>query len=103
MTTHDAADTLHSATPALLPPRDATELYEWEHHNGLATREFVGTVRDAAGFTIRVEGIQRDNGTAARRISIEPGEHRPGLLETEAARQLAAAVIAATNEIDILR
>lgn len=104
MNTHDAADTLHTETEIAIPePADATELFEWQRQAGLATREFVGTVRDAGGFTIRVEGIQRENGTCVRRISIERGATDPGLLGTEVARQFAAAVIAAAQEIDFAR
>ncbi|MGB3352595.1 MAG: hypothetical protein WBB00_07460 [Mycobacterium sp.] len=89
------------ATPGLLPPADATELFAWESHDdGLATREFVGAVREAAGFTVRVEGVQRENGTCTRRISIEQTGIRSGLLETEAARQLAAAIASSAYEID---
>ncbi|MCZ0732313.1 hypothetical protein [Mycolicibacterium iranicum] len=102
MTTQSAAD---AAPAAILPPADAREVFEWHrHHDGLADREFVGSAREAAGFVVRVEGIQRQNGSCTRRISIEPSENpRAYLLEAAAADQLAAAITAATAEIAALR
>lgn len=102
MTTTDAAGQLNPAT--VLPPADASELFDWHHPAaGLATREFVGTVRTAvAGFRVTIEGEQRANGTCRRWLTID-AEQRGELLEPEIARQFAAAITAAADEIDALR
>ena len=89
------------------PPRpfDATVLGEWTAGTAtadLAVREFVGTVREASGFTISVLGAQRENGTTLRRVTIEPPD-ASGLLEAEAVRQLSAMLRDAADEIDRLR
>lgn len=85
------------------PPPDTTELYPWlRTGDGLAEREFVGTVREAAGFTVSIEGVQRANGSTRRWVVVE--RVRPaGRLEPELARQLAAAVSAAAAEIEASR
>ncbi|GEM_PF-6207347 len=102
MTTTDAAEQLPTAT--VLPPADASELFDWHHPTtGLATREFVGTVRTAVGgFRVTIEGEQRANGTCRRWLTIEV-EQRGELLEPEIARQYAAAITAAADEIEHLR
>lgn len=101
MTTQNAADAAHAAT---LPPADAREVFDWHDRDGLAAREFVGSAREAAGYVVRVEGVQLANGACTRRISIEPsGRRRAYLLETPAVRQLAAAINATADEIDSLR
>ncbi|GAB4603168.1 hypothetical protein [Mycobacterium avium] len=33
-------------------------------------REFVGTERQAAGFTVSIEGVQRENGMCRRSASV---------------------------------
>jgi hypothetical protein len=93
------------------PPVDATELHGWTHYSGsdLAARAFVGTVREASGFAIRVEGVQRANGTIRRHVSIDTSEVRPDrltghvVLEVEAVRQLVAMLRDAADEIERLR
>lgn len=86
-------------------PPDATEVYGWTaHRDGLAARAFDATVRECAGYRIRVHGVQRENGTCRRWVVIEAG---PGadeeMLEPEAVRQLAAALTAAADEIEARR
>lgn len=86
---------------------DATEVYGWTtstHPDGLAARVFDATVRECAGFRIRVHGLQRANGSCRRWATVEP---QPGadeeMLEPEAVRQLAAALMAAADEIEARR
>jgi hypothetical protein len=91
--------------PAALPPRppDATEVLGWTQHGpDLARRPFTGAVREVAGFTVRIEGIQRENGTCRRRVTVKAGSPETRL-EPEVVRQLAAALIAAANEIEARR
>ncbi|BBY77001.1 hypothetical protein MPRF_39000 [Mycolicibacterium parafortuitum] len=90
-----AAATMH-------PPADAFRVFDWEHHDGLSTREFVGRTREAAGFLVTVEGVQRSNDTCRRWLTIE-APNRGELLDPEIARQLTAAINAAADEIDALR
>jgi len=82
-------------------PSDATQVHGWlEAGDGLATRLFNGTVREAARFSIRVRGLQRDNGTCRRWVVVETESGLGAPLEPEAGRQLAAALSAAADEIE---
>jgi integrase len=52
-----------TTTPDIPAPPDATEVFAWtQHAPDLARRPFTGAVREVAGFTVRIEGFQRDNG-----------------------------------------
>lgn len=104
MTTDSATSTPNTPTPP-----DATEVFGWvQRGNRLATRAFAGKVQQAAGFTVRVEGVQRENHTCTRWVTIGPrNEPAPAwsgsphdLMEPQAARQLAAALVAAADEIE---
>jgi hypothetical protein len=89
-----------STSPA---PPDATGVRDWTQRAGVPTRLFDGNVREAFGFTVRVGSLQRDNGTCNRWLTVET-DFRFGVpMESEAARQLAAALSAAADEIDIRR
>ncbi|WP_249025852.1 hypothetical protein [Mycobacterium europaeum] len=92
-------------TQNVTAPPDATEVYGWAaHRDGLAARVFDATVRECAGFAIRVHGQQRSNSTCRRWVTVDT---RPGadeeMLEPEAVRQLAAALVAAADEIEARR
>jgi hypothetical protein len=70
-------------------PPDATELFDWlQHGPDLARRPFTGTVREVAGFVVRIEGIQRDNQRCTRQVVVD-AESVETRMESEAVRQLA--------------
>lgn len=85
-------------------PPDAIEVHDWSHvGDGLPTRVFAGTIREASGFTVRVAGLQRINSTCRRWITVET-DSLPGTpLKPQRARQLAAALIAVADEIETRR
>ncbi len=84
-------------------PSDATELFAWTQHGpDLARRPFTGTVREVAGFMVRIEGIQRQNGRSLRRVTVEAASLETQLCP-EAVRQFASALVAAVDEIEARR
>jgi hypothetical protein len=90
-------------TPDIPSPPEATEVFGWtQHRQDLATRTFCGAVREAARFTVRIEGFQRENRTCQRWLVVDAPSLQTGL-EPEAARQLAAALVAAADEIEARR
>ncbi|WP_247600179.1 hypothetical protein [Mycobacterium intracellulare] len=93
-----SVDTLNVAAPP-----DAAQVHDWiQRGNSLPTRAFDGTVREASGFTVRVGGLQRANGTCKRWLTVNT-ESLLGLpLEPEAVRQLAAALTAAADELELI-
>ena len=57
---------------AVAPPPDAIEVSDWKQHGpDLATRMFTGSAREAASFTVCIGGIQRQNKTCRRWVTIE--------------------------------
>jgi hypothetical protein len=64
----------------------------------LAKRQFTGTVREVAGFAVRIEGVQRENRTCERQVVVE-ADSLSTRLDPEAVRQLASALTAAAAEI----
>ena len=93
-----------STTQDIAPPPDATEVSDWRQHApDLATRMFTGSTREAAGFTVCIGGIQRQNKSCRRWVTIEAAKSITALLEPEAVRQLAAALSAAVDEIEVAR
>lgn len=71
----------------------------WAQHGpALARRPLTGTVREVAGFTVRIEGIQRENRACSRQVVVEAASLCTRL-ELEAVRQLASALTAAVDEI----
>lgn len=88
------------ANPEIPAPPDATQVFGWAQHGpDLARRPFTGVVREAAGFAVRIEGIQRENGTCLRRVVLEAPSIETRL-DGEAVRQLTSALAAAADEID---
>lgn len=97
--------TLSDVVVNVSAPPDAAMVHDWIQRGAddLATRAFDGTVRQAAGFTVAVGGVQRQNGTCRRWVTVE-GERPVGaVLEPELVRQLAAALVAAADEIETRR
>lgn len=100
--------------PDTATPPDATEVHDWLQHrracgswpgSSLPTRLFDGTARQASGFTVLVEGIQYQTGACQRWVTVQAESVQaeslfPDPLEPEAARQLAAALTAAADEIE---
>lgn len=85
-------------------PPDATDMHDWPPlGGGLETRVFAGNTREAAGFTVRVGGLQRSNSTCRRWVVVESTLSIGVPLETEAVRQFAAALVAAADEIEARR
>ena len=90
------------ATEIPAPP-DATELFAWTQHGpDLARRPFTGTVREAVGFVVLIEGVQHETRTCLRRMTVEAASSQTRL-DPEAVRQLASALAAAVDEIEARR
>ncbi len=90
--------------PDIAAPADAIEVSNWRQHGpDLATRTFTGSVREAAGFVVRIGGVQRQNQTCRRWVTVGATVPLGGMLEPEAVRQLAAALTAAVDEIEVAR
>ena len=88
-----------ATVPDIPAPPDATEVFDWTHHGpDLARRPFTGTVREACGFVVVIEGVQRENRTCSRQVTVEV-DSVATRLELEAVRQVAAALTAAADEI----
>jgi hypothetical protein len=95
--------TIAYTVPDVPAPPDATEVSGWTQHGpGLARRPFTGTVREAYGFVVRIEGIQRENQTCLRRVVVDAASMSTRL-NPEAVRQLASALTAAADEIEARR
>jgi hypothetical protein len=89
--------------PDIPAPPDAVEVFDWAWHGpAIAARVLSGSEREAASFTVRIEGEQRENRTCRRWMAVDAGSYRTRL-EPEAARQLAAALTAAADEIEARR
>lgn len=92
-----------ATVPDIPAPPDATELFAWTQHSpDVARRRFTGAVREAGGFAVRIEGVQRQNGRCLRRVTIQAPSPET-TLDTEAVRQLAGALTAAVDEIEARR
>jgi hypothetical protein len=99
-TTTDNAPTTQDITA----PPDATEVSDWRQHGpDLATRMFTGSARESAGFTVRIGGVQRQNKTCRRWVTVEAESALGTPMEAEAVRQLASALSAAVDEIEVAR
>jgi hypothetical protein len=106
MTTQPDNTNLTPSSDALsvAAPPDATEVQEWlQHGQGLATRVFDGTVREAVGFKVGIGGVQRQNGSCQRWVTAEAGSLLGGPFERELVRQLAAVLTASADEIERYR
>jgi hypothetical protein len=89
--------------PDIPAPPDATEIFDWTQHGpDVARRPFTGTVREAYGFSVRIEGIQRENRECLRRVVVD-AQSLSTQLCPEAVRQLASALTAAVDEIEARR
>jgi hypothetical protein len=98
VTTYSVADEQSIPTPP-----DATEVLDWAQHGpDLARRPFTGTVHEVAGFQVRIEGIQRQNGTCLRRVVVAADSLETQLCP-QAVRQVASALVAAVEEIEARR
>jgi hypothetical protein len=88
--------------PDVPAPPVVTHVHDWPHRSdALPICVFDGTTRQAAGFTIRIGGQQRSNGT--RWVAVEAVQPVSALLEPEAVRELAAALVVAADEIEARR
>jgi hypothetical protein len=79
-------------------PAEATEISGWEtghYADGRWVRVFTGTVRKVGAIEIRIFGEQCGDGTVKREVNIYDE-----YLNTAEARLLAAALVAAADEID---
>jgi hypothetical protein len=96
-------DNATTTPPDIAAPPDALEVSAWRQHGqDLATRMFTGSVREAAGFVVRIAGVQRQNQTCRRWVTVE-SPTSSGPLEPEAVRQLAAVLNASSDEIERLK
>ena len=100
MTSPLATQARTDSQPNVAAPPDATEVFGWTHQgHDLASRTFAGTVRDAAVHRPG-GGVQRQNGTCRRWVTVEAKSPCSGLVEPEVVRQLATALRAAADAIE---
>lgn len=82
------------------PPPEEGHYYPWENiGDDTWTRFFVGTSRKLGDVEVFISGIQSSDGSISRDINVSAGE---GMGATEA-RELAALLIQAADELDRLR
>lgn len=91
----------------LAAPADATAVYHCgERTDGRGwSREFCGTARRVAGVSLDIEGTQFADGAVERMLTVSVDDLPDsigGVLDTDQARQLAAALIEAADELDRL-
>ena len=81
------------------PPEDGRH-WPWEHvGDGVWQRCFVGTVRKVGGLEIAITGVQSTDGLIVRSIRVDDTDD----IDATAARQIAAALIEAVNELEGLQ
>lgn len=94
--TQNTAATYFADVP--LPPEDGHH-YPWEHYgDGNWCRLFVGTRRQAGDAEVSIRGTQSSAGAISRSITIDKSDD----IDPAQARALAAALLAAADEIDCL-
>jgi hypothetical protein len=82
------------------PPPEEGHYYPWENvGDNTWTRFFVGTSRKLGDVEVSISGVQSSDGTISRGITVSAGEDM-GATE---ARQLAALLVEAADEMDRLR
>ena len=83
------------------PPPDEGKHYPWEHNgDGRWMRLFTGTDRKVGSTIVMINGMQHSDGAITRSICID-GETEE--LDPSAARQVAAAMIEAADELERLQ
>jgi hypothetical protein len=80
---------------------DATRVFHWEADGDEWTRHFDGTEHAAGSANVYIAGWQSPDGSAERRVSVGQGDADE--LTADAARQLAALLVEAANELDRLK
>ena len=97
----------------ITPPADAVSTSGWEKHNGTWSRTFEGPARQIGSIEVGIVGTQRADGGVTRRVVIREGGavrlprlafdplSEPGLT-ADTARELAAAITQAAQEVDRL-
>ena len=89
----------HTPTPPnIAAPADTTQTADWRADiHGNWTRGFLGTARTVSDHQIEIEGTQFSDGHTTRVINAHAL-----WLDADTARQLAAALIEAADELDRL-
>ena len=91
-------DIRYSDVPA---PPDATDTGAWDKGEGGIYARFIrGTHRQVRHLTVTIGGLQYSNGVIERTIRVQPGETDDGEMTADLAREVAAALTAAADEID---
>ncbi|BBY15771.1 hypothetical protein [Mycolicibacterium litorale] len=88
---------------AIAEPSDSTGCLDWDTdwcEDGSWSRYFYGTERKAAGTTIRITGRQYEDGRTEREVLVEGGIDNA--LSVDEAKQLAAALLCAAEEVERL-
>jgi hypothetical protein len=94
----NAAGALFADVP---PPPDPGTHYPWEHDgDGKWFRFFAGTTREIAGAQVVISGLQSVDGTITRTIAVDGDSES---LDSGQARQLAALLIEAADELERLQ
>lgn len=83
------------------PPAEDGEHYPWEHDgDGKWFRLFYGTTRKVGDVQVMLSGLQGCDGTITRSISVDGDSES---LEAMQARQIAAALLDAADELERLQ
>ena len=92
-----------SNTWNLPAPAGATRVYRpGPNMAGQPVRCFLGTSRQVYDVTIDIDGEQHPDGRVERQIGVWIGDGPSAALAAEQARELAAALLAAADELDAL-
>jgi hypothetical protein len=82
------------------PPPEDGQHYPWEHDgDGKWFRFFAGTARELGETSVTITGLQSADGSIERTISIDGSDEG---LDASTARQIAAALIEAADELERL-
>lgn len=93
----------HNITQALcadvaLPPHVGGDVCDWEEWGDGYGRLYTVSVREVGGLTVEVLGVQFDDGRTELSVLAREADHMSG----EQARQLAAMLVEAADEMDRL-
>ncbi len=84
------------------PPIGATDTHIWSDDGEVVSRTFYGRQWRVADSIVLIVGTQYGDGSVARQVEVHAAESSDGELTAAQARELAAALLAAADELDRL-